>query len=79
MRGYKTNLQEQSIDMASITSGKVNDLYCHLLNQKIHFCQLKSCSDYQECNAVVAPTDYASGGLREPNAASTKNQPRKCD
>jgi hypothetical protein len=37
------------IDMASITSGNVEDLYCYFLNRKMGFCSLKSCKHFQGC------------------------------
>ncbi len=40
------------IDMASITSGNVEDLYCYFLNRKMGFCSLKSCKHFQGCNAA---------------------------
>lgn len=38
------------IDMSSITSGNVEDLYCYFLNRKMGFCSLKSCKHFQGCN-----------------------------
>ncbi len=44
-RGYR-----KPIDMASITAGNVEDLYCYFLNRKMGFCSLKSCKHFQGCN-----------------------------
>ncbi len=52
MRGYR-----KPIDMASITSGNVEDLYCYFLNRKMGFCSLKSCKHFQGCNRLN-PTGF---------------------